>query len=182
MVNEGDLLKITGAKEVLVLTKIDLLNYYNNTKIPVLKASLKKNYADYNNLVVRHVKIHGEIFNRTRLYLGGGDDRNLTSEELIMKSKADACKEILGWLSNNYWNSNLMTTHNPGQYFNTDLSGGFPALIIRMLIELQPGLVEVMPAWPSGMPAGKIEGVALRGQILLKKLEWNGNNISITLR
>jgi alpha-L-fucosidase 2 len=96
--------------------------------------------------------------------------------------KADACKEILGWLSNNYWNSNLMTTHNPGQYFNTDLSGGFPALIIRMLVESQPGHIDFLPAWPADMPSGKIQGVALRGQIILKELSWNGKEIRALLR
>ena len=94
-VQEGDLLKISGAREVLILTKIDLLNDYMNSKIPDLKASLQKIDADYNKLLARHVKIHGEIFSRTKLDLGGGDDRNLTSEELVMKSKADGLNYAL---------------------------------------------------------------------------------------
>ncbi len=95
--------------------------------------------------------------------------------------RADACKEILGWLSNNYWNSNLMTTHNPGQYFNTDLSGGFPAFLIRMLVDSKPGWIELLPAWHESLPPGKIEGVALRGQVIMEELQWHKKTISVTL-
>ena len=95
--------------------------------------------------------------------------------------KADDCAEILDWLTNNYWYSNFITTHNPKNIFNTDLSGGLPALIIRMLVDAQPGWIELLPAWAATLPSGKIEGVALRGHVTLKKLEWNRKNLSVVL-
>jgi len=95
--------------------------------------------------------------------------------------KADDCGEIVDWLTNKYWNPNFVSTHNPGKVFNTDISGGLPALIIRMLVESQPGWVEFLPAWPKSMPSGKVEGIALRGQILLKELSWKDNQITATL-
>jgi hypothetical protein len=75
-----------------------------------------------------------------------------------------------------------VTTHNPKAIFNTDLSGGLPALIIRMLADSQPGWVEFLPAWPENLPSGKIVGVKLRGQIELKELKWKKNRISAVLK
>jgi len=95
--------------------------------------------------------------------------------------KADDCGMILDWLANSYWFPNLVTTHNPKAIFNTDLSGGLPALIIRMLIDSQPGWIELLPAWPGSMPPGKIEGVALRGGIIAEELSWKGKDISLKL-
>jgi hypothetical protein len=95
---------------------------------------------------------------------------------------ADDCGVILDYLANSYWNPNLVTTHNPKAIFNTDLSGGLPALIIRMLADSQPGWVEFLPAWPENLPSGKIVGVKLRGQIELKELKWKKNRISAVLK
>jgi hypothetical protein len=95
--------------------------------------------------------------------------------------KADVCGQILDWLANCYWFPNFVSTHNPKAIFNTDISGGLPALILRMLVDSQPGWIDLMPAWPKTMPAGKIEGAALRGQIIVKKLSWNGNKIEVVL-
>jgi len=95
---------------------------------------------------------------------------------------ADDCSVILDYLANSYWNPNLVTTHNPKSIFNTDLSGGLPALIIRMLVDAQPGWIELLPAWQDDLPSGKIEGVKLRGQIELKELEWKKNRITAILK
>lgn len=95
---------------------------------------------------------------------------------------ANDCGVILDYLANSYWNPNLVTTHNPKAIFNTDLSGGLPALIIRMLADSQPGWLELLPAWPDNLPSGKIEGVKLRGQIELNELEWKKNRISAILK
>ena len=92
--------------------------------------------------------------------------------------KGDDCAEILDWLSNGYWFNNFVTTHNIREIFNTDLSGGFPAIIVKMLVDSQPGWICLLPAWPEKLPSGKIEGAALRGQIVLKELSWKGKNIS----
>jgi len=71
--------------------------------------------------------------------------------------------------------------HNPEKIFNTDISGGLPALVLRMLVDSKSGSIDFLPAWPASMPTGKVEGVALRGQITLKELIWNGKNITAIL-
>jgi len=95
--------------------------------------------------------------------------------------KADVCAELVDWLSNKYWNPNFASLHNPGKIFNIDISGGLPALVLRMLVDSKPGSIYFLPAWPNSMPTGKIEGVALRGQIILKELIWNGKNVTAIL-
>jgi hypothetical protein len=96
--------------------------------------------------------------------------------------KGDACGEMVNWLSHHYWRSNLMTTHNPNEYFNADLCGGLPALLIRMLIDSQPGWIELLPATPSDWPAGKIEGIRARGQLEVRSLQWDADRVRAVLR
>ncbi len=92
------------------------------------------------------------------------------------------CGEVLDWLARNYWQPNLVTTHNPGAIFNTDLCGGFPAFLIRMLVDAQPGWIELLPALPASLPRGSIEGVRCRGQVEVRKLTWSPAGIAATLR
>ena len=96
--------------------------------------------------------------------------------------KGDACGEMVNWLSHHYWRPNLMTTHNPNEYFNADLCGGLPALLIRMLIDSQPGWIELLPATPSDWPAGKIEGIRARGQLEVRSLQWDADRVRAVLR
>ena len=48
-----------------------------------MKQALAQLPADYGQLLNDHAKIHGELFNRMRLDLGGGADRQRTTEELL---------------------------------------------------------------------------------------------------
>ncbi|MEI8288688.1 MAG: glycoside hydrolase N-terminal domain-containing protein [Verrucomicrobiota bacterium] len=96
--------------------------------------------------------------------------------------KGGDCGEIINWLSHHYWRPNLMTTHNPNQYFNADLCGGLPALLIRMLVDSQPGWIELLPAIPPDWPDGTIEGVRVRGQIEVRQLAWDAAKVKAVLR
>ena len=91
------------------------------------------------------------------------------------------CGEVINWLAGNYWRSNMVTTHDPRSIFNTDLSGGLPALLIRMLADSQPGWVELLPALPPDWPSGNIEGVRCRGQIEVRSLAWTNSGVTVTL-
>ncbi len=92
------------------------------------------------------------------------------------------CGETIGWLSRNYWGPNLVSRHNPDAVFNTDLSGGLPAIVARTLVDSGPGWVEILPALPPDLPRGKIEGLRCRGQVVAKSLEWDDKQVSVTLR
>ncbi len=99
-----------------------------------------------------------------------------------MIGEAAYCYDMLGWLSRNFWFNNMVTTHDPHHIFNLDLSGGFPSVIIKMLAYAEPGLISLFPALPPAFAAGNIEGVLLRGNIRLDKLEWDENCVSVLLQ
>ena len=84
-------------------------------------------------------------------------------------------------LVNRYWLNNLASMHNHRSLFNMDISGGMPAVIIKMLVASDPGWVELLPARPAAWPAGTIEGVLCRGQIEIQRLRWHGRRIEVTL-
>ncbi|MBN2698895.1 MAG: glycoside hydrolase N-terminal domain-containing protein, partial [Bacteroidales bacterium] len=98
-----------------------------------------------------------------------------------MTGDAETCHEILGWITRKYWNNNMVTTHDPGAIFNLDLSGGYPAFIIKMLVYSEPGLVSLLPALPIEISSGDIEGVLLRGQMEIKQLSWEGNQAELEI-
>jgi alpha-L-fucosidase 2 len=83
---DGPGLTVTGADEVLVFIDIKVLDDLEKSMIEKTKKALAALPADYAGLLERHARIHGEIFGRMRLDLGGGEDRGLTSEELLAKT------------------------------------------------------------------------------------------------
>ncbi len=84
-------------------------------------------------------------------------------------------------LVNRYWLANLASMHNTRSLFNMDTSGGMPAVIIKMLVESEPGRIQLLPALPAAWPSGTIEGVLCRGQIEVKSLKWDKGSIRVAL-
>lgn len=84
---EGEKIVVRGADEVWVGLRIGLLADFAASQMPVLKKQLAKFKPDFAALLARHAELHGRLFNRCRLDLGGAADRGLTSEELIAKSR-----------------------------------------------------------------------------------------------
>ncbi|MHC4423248.1 MAG: glycoside hydrolase N-terminal domain-containing protein, partial [Planctomycetota bacterium] len=81
-----DAIVVKGANEVLILLCLDVLHNPETSMLGDLRNRLAALNADFDELLCRHAKIHGRIFNRTRLDLGGGEDRGLSSEVLLEKS------------------------------------------------------------------------------------------------
>ncbi len=90
--------------------------------------------------------------------------------------------EIVDWLTNNFWRSNLVSTHNPHSLFNTDICGGLPAVVLRMLVDSRPGHIDLLPALPPQWPAGSIAGARCVGNIEVRMLRWSAGEITATLR
>jgi len=90
-------------------------------------------------------------------------------------------EELINWMAANYWTNSLASLHNPGNLFNMDLSGGFPAAIMRTLVYSEPGLLKLLPALPESWTEGQIEGLLTRGQIEVRQLRWNKNGLSVSL-
>jgi len=85
-------------------------------------------------------------------------------------------------LINRYWYSSLASTHNAKKLFNMDISGGLPAVLIKMLVASEPGVIRLLPARPAAWPSGTIDGVLCRGQIEIKHLHWDGQTIQVVLK
>ena len=94
---------------------------------------------------------------------------------------SDTVSFVLDRLARYYYFSNLATAHNPGAIFNTDLSGGLPAILIKSLLNSRPGMIELLPARPAQMPAGRIGGLPCRGRILAHELRWSPGSLHVTL-
>lgn len=95
--------------------------------------------------------------------------------------EAETCREVVDWLANLYWTPALTSTHNAHSIFNTDICGGLPAVVIKMLVASEPGRIDLLPALPAAWPKGKIEGIRCRGQVTVKELAWDGTRVSVSL-
>ena len=84
-------------------------------------------------------------------------------------------------LVNRFWLNNLASMHNHRSLFNMDISGGMPAVIIKMLVASEPGRIWLLPALPAAWPTGTIEGVLCRGQIEIQSLHWSPGKILVKL-
>ena len=85
--------------------------------------------------------------------------------------------ECMQHLVNRFWLSNLASMHNHRTLFNMDISGGMPAVLIKMLVASDPGKISLLPALPSKWAEGSIEGVLCRGQVEITSLSWDQNSI-----
>ena len=81
-----DAIVVKGADEVLIFVWLDVLHNIGKSQLTEQKARLKGLKADFDTLLKRHERLHGRIFNRMRLDLGGGKDHELSSEVLLEKS------------------------------------------------------------------------------------------------
>jgi len=87
--SDGKTIKITGAREVLVLMRIVPFTPIDTNSSTTLQGALITASSDYKKLLARHAAIHGELFNRVKLDLGASDaERTLTSEELFARAKS----------------------------------------------------------------------------------------------
>jgi len=76
-------------------------------------------------------------------------------------------------LVNRYWLNNLASTHNHRSLLNMDISGGMPAVIIKMLVASDPGRIQLLPALPKAWPSGKVTGLRARGGFEVD-ISWDG--------
>jgi hypothetical protein len=95
--------------------------------------------------------------------------------------ESELAYHCLKHLVNRFWLNNLASMHNHRSLFNMDISGGMPAVIIKMLVASEPGRIQLLPALPAAWPSGRIEGVLCRGAIEIQCLEWDSKRIEVTL-
>ncbi len=94
-VPEGETLVVTGADQVMLFIDIGMIYDPENSKIEAMKKDLAGLTTDYESLLQSHALIHGELFNRVRLNIGGGSDHELTTEELLAKTTNEILSKAL---------------------------------------------------------------------------------------
>ena len=82
-------LTIKGADSALLLVDIRLLKDAAKSEQGALKDKLAAVSTDYDALLKSHAAIHGGLFNRMKLDLGGGEDHNKPTEKLMEENTFD---------------------------------------------------------------------------------------------
>ncbi|MFW6638627.1 glycosyl hydrolase family 95 catalytic domain-containing protein [Nocardiopsis algeriensis] len=95
---------------------------------------------------------------------------------------AEEAHETVSLLASRYWRPTLVPTHNRGALFNTDIGGGFPAVVAAMLLGSTEGRTDLLPALPRAWPEGRVEGLRGRGGVVVDRLEWSGGQAEAELR
>jgi alpha-L-fucosidase 2 len=67
----------------------DFRSAYSTNRIVEMKQVLSCLPSDYERLLTPHAQAHGALYHRVSLDLGGGDDRQLTSEDLLARAARD---------------------------------------------------------------------------------------------
>jgi alpha-L-fucosidase 2 len=121
---ENNRLLIHNARKVLLLTKIEVLEQYDETGIQEVAESLRRldisNPKDYYELLLgNNRQVLGELMERSSISLDCGDDGLLSTEELLalQHSKQDLCPALLEKL------------YDLGRYFLITESGELPPAI-----------------------------------------------------
>jgi len=83
---KGPAMVVAGADRVLVMVDIEPTYDPDRPRMAQMKETLRGLPTDYARLLERHAAIHGRLFNRMRLDIGGGADHRLTTEELLERS------------------------------------------------------------------------------------------------
>ena len=91
--------------------------------------------------------------------------------------ESELAYHCLRHLVNRFWLNNLASMHNHRSLFNMDISGGMPAVIIKMLVASQPGEVTLLPALPKAWPAGSVAGLRARGAFVLESMQWKDGKL-----
>lgn len=86
---------VKNADEVTLYVSVEP-NYSSKiSNIEMMKHHLQSINDNYEQLLAKHAVIHGGLFNRVKLNLGGEEDQKLTTEELFKKSSNDNINKAL---------------------------------------------------------------------------------------
>lgn len=94
---------------------------------------------------------------------------------------AETAHEIVVHLADRYWRPSLVSTHNAGEIFNVDICGGFPALVVAMLLSSARGRVDLLPALPETWPRGEVRGLRARSGVTVHRLAWHPGYVEVEL-
>jgi len=108
-------LTIERADKVLLFVDLRLLMDAGKSEQDELREKLAAVSTDYDALLQRHARLHGELFKRVKLDLGGGADHEKPSEQLLEESTFDHMN--VAWLEKQF---------DAGRYHIICSTGGLP--------------------------------------------------------
>lgn len=86
---QGDRLRIEAAKTITILVDLRPVSERESPPDNEMKARLSCQPSDFDLLLSRHAAIHGEMFERTALEMGEGDDWLIPAEDAWEKSRQE---------------------------------------------------------------------------------------------
>lgn len=90
--------------------------------------------------------------------------------------------ELRQLLEQGWVNTTFICPHDPYSSMRiADAQGGIPAIMMEMLAYSRPGVIEVLPALPSMLTEGSINGMLLRTFAKLDKLSWDMDKRTVDL-
>ncbi|MGW1886080.1 glycosyl hydrolase family 95 catalytic domain-containing protein [Streptomyces sp. NPDC001970] len=85
-------------------------------------------------------------------------------------------------LNGDFFHASLMSAHYPKRdVYNADAAHALPAVLIEMLVQSTPDRLVLLPALPTGLPAGELRGVRTRFGAELD-LSWTADSATAVLR
>jgi alpha-L-fucosidase 2 len=188
-------LAIKGADSVLLLVDIRLLKDVAKSEQDALKAKLAAVSTDYSALLKSHAVIHGALFNRMKLDLGGGDDHNKPTEKLMEENTFDHINRA--WLEKQFdagrYNIICATgelppnlqgiwggTYVPGWASDYTHNGNVPSAIAATLMgntpELMMAYINYIESLVPDMELNAKHYYGCRGIVLPSRTSTNGYN------
>ena len=86
---------------------------------------------------------------------------------------AELTQRAIHFLVSGFWTTGMGALHNRDDLFNADISGGFPYLCASALVYADVGRIRFFPARPESWRSGKLQGIRLRGGIVVDLLAWD---------
>jgi alpha-L-fucosidase 2 len=131
---------------------------------PALKALKLRGYEDGSG--------HGVLM---RALVGAG-----------LKDKSTVLTNVMMLLKNNFLYSSLFSSHfniNNTSCFWSDVANTLPTIMMEMLVDSRPGVLELLPAVPDQLDIGTISGIKARNRTTVQSLSWDLNKkvVSVTV-
>ena len=201
LIEGKEALKISGADKVMILFDLEVIYDPAKSEAGKMKGHMLGLPADYQTLLQRHFAIHGEMFNRMKLDLGGGKDHNLTTEELLKKSTQDNLNLALLEKEFDAARYNIIScigelpptlqgvwggTYVPGWASDFTHNGNVPSAIASLLMGNMPELMLAYTSYiESIIPYMQINAKHIfnsRGVVLPSRSTTNGYNNALAPR
>ncbi|MDR1294186.1 MAG: discoidin domain-containing protein, partial [Bifidobacteriaceae bacterium] len=101
-----------------------------------------------------------------------------------LNQTASVRSKLVRFVRDNYYYASLGTAHYNGyNVFCTDVANSVPTILMEMLVSSEPGTLELLPALPTDLGTGSVQGLLAKGQVTINNLAWDydARTVSLTL-